>query len=169
MVSDRTEGRFLDDGQSYRAIVAQLPREVREEYDSYGSLNLEAAFPNRKLVVYTLRGGQACGVELWRLGDISLDRVKGPICELELPSGEVLHVGVLPHKVGSRDVFIHMPQNFTLKWKGKEAGSRGVQFVPHYAVLTKTRSKAHHQVEGHTYVETLNKFRERFPDYPIRY
>lgn len=165
----KTDGRFLDDAQSLRAIVRSLPAPLLEEYESYGALGLEAVFPNRRMVVYTLQQSEPQGVGFLTFGDLSLDRMAGPRVEVEGPDGALLSVGVLPAKLPGRDLFLHVPQNFVFKWKGRDAGPKGVQFVPHYAILIKTRSKEHHQVEGHTYCVTLNNFRERFPGVNVRY
>jgi len=163
-------GQFLDDGKSLEALVGlMLPRE-RAEYKSYGALSIEAAFPNRYLVAYTLQNGQPVDQTMLRLGDITIDRVNGP--EVVVAEGsKKVRISCVPTRWGNRDLFLHVPQNFTLKWSGKQVPGSGVQFVPHYAVLIKTRSKELRQIEGHTYCATLNKFRERFPGFldKVRY
>ena len=78
-------------------------------------------------------------------------------------------IGAVPSRYRSRELFLHVPQNFVFKWKGKQKSEGKVEFVPHYAVLIKTRSKDIHQVEGHTYCVTFNRFSERFPDLKFRY
>lgn len=163
-----TTGKFLDDSQSMRAIVSLLQPPLRELYDSYGSLSLEAVFPNRKLVCYTLQADQPTNVETWSFGDLFLNRDTGPMSSFTREDGSVVNFTVLPVKVPGRDVFVQMPQTFELKWKGKDS-PRAIQFVPHFACLLKTVSRVNHQLNGHTYVETLNKFRGRFPVYPLRY
>lgn len=162
------DGRFLDDAGSFRAIVGMLGPSEREAYEDLKALSLEAGFPNRRLVVYTLRGGLPEDVSMLLLGDFGYTKEAGPTVTVSDESGPVA-VGVRPVWWRNRDLFLQVPQNFILKWKGKDSGPRGVQYVPHYAILIKTRSKEHHQVEGHTYCVTLNKFRERFPEVPIRY
>jgi hypothetical protein len=161
-------GRFMDDASSLSALISLLPRPERQTYLSYGALSKEAAFPNRKLVVYTLRAGRPDNVSLLTTGDMTLSRISGPVVDVSDEAGTV-EVGVMPVRWRGRDLFLQVPQHFELKWTGKDVGLAGVQFVPQYALLTKTRSKEIHQVEGHTYCVTMNKFRERFPDIPIRY
>ena len=159
-------GQFLDDAQSLRALVEQMNPADLGEYQSYGALGLESAFPNRRMVVYTLRAGRPDNVEVLDFGDIWVTRADGPkIWISEVP------FTCVPERWRGRDLFLHVPQNFVLKWKGKQTSRGRVEFVPHYAVLIKTRSKEIHQVEGHTYCVTLNKFRERFPQFTdkVRY
>jgi hypothetical protein len=162
------DGRFLDDAQSLDALIQMLPVRLRDEYLALRALTLEAGFPNRRMIVYTLKDGQPSKQSMLLLGDMDMARIAGPTITIADEAGPVT-VGVSPVKWRDRDLFIHIPQNFIFKWKGKPVGAKGVQFVPHYAVLIKTRSKEHHQVEGDTYCVTLNKFRERFPEIPIRY
>lgn len=163
-----TTGKFLDDSQSLRAIVSLLPPDLLALYNSYGSLALESVFPNRKLIAYTLRGDQPTNVEIWTIGDLFLSRDAGPHSSLTREDGSLVEFSTVPVRVPGRDVFVQMPQTFELKWKAKDT-LRGVQFAPHFACLLKTLSRVNHQLSGHTYVETLNKFRGRFPEYPMRY
>lgn len=164
----KKDTKFLDDAQSLRAVIQGMPEGARNDYESYGCRFMEAVFPNRYLVVYTLRDGIPNDIEMWQFGDISMDRVRGPEVELKVPDGSQISVGMTPKRIGGRDVYMHVPQSFELKWKGK-ATPKGVHFVPQYAVLIKTRSREHAQVDGDTYCVTLNKFRERFPGVNIRY
>jgi hypothetical protein len=159
---------FLDDKESFDAIIQTLPPPLLEEYRGYGALSLEAVFPNRVMVVYTLEGGSPKDVEILKFGDISVTRIGGPRVEIADQKG-TLEVGLVPTRWRGRDVFLHVPQNFTFKWKGKRTPEKGVTFVPHYAILIKSRSREHLQVDGHTYCVTLNQFSERFPGVNARY
>lgn len=161
MATDRI-GQFLDDEQSLQALVELMPAGEREEYNDFGSRSLESVFPNRRMVVYTLRSGQPENIRMVLFGDIHMDRIKGPTATIEDESGEI-EIGAVPTRYRNRDLFFHIPQNFVFKWKGKRTPTGSVQFAPHYAVLVKTRSREIHQIEGHTYCVTLNKFWERFP------
>jgi hypothetical protein len=167
-MADKNSGRFLDDAESLAALIQTLLPGEREVYESYGALSLESGFPNRRMVVYTLRDGQPGDLSMVLMGDMEMTRIGGPTLTMIDEQGPVV-LSVKPQRWRGRDLFMQVPQNFILKWKGKQIPGKGVQFVPHYAILLKTRSKEHHQVEGDTYCVTLNKFRERFPEVPVRY
>lgn len=162
------DGRFLDDGPSLAALIDKLPKATRDVYDTFKALSLESGFPNRRMIVYTLADGVPLNTSMLLLGDMEMSRNEGPTITVADEAGTVI-VGVTPVKWRERDLFLHIPQNFIFKWKGKDAGEKGVQFVSHYAVLVKTRSKEHHQIDGDTYCVTLNQFRERFPDVSVTY
>ena len=162
------KGRFLDDRESLEAIIRSMPTKEKDLYDQYGALSKEATFPNRKMVVYTLFGGKPTNVEVITMGDIEVTRIGGPVVEVADSRGKAL-VGVVPQRWRDRDLFIQVPQHFELRWTGKQVREEVIHFIPSYAMLFKTLSKEFHQVEGHTYVATLNKFRERFKDVPMRY
>jgi hypothetical protein len=155
-------GTYLDDNQSLKALVEVMPETEKEEYRNFGSLALESVFPNRRMVVYTLRGGEPTDIRMVLFGDLHMDRIKGPTTTITDETGDI-EVGPVPTRYRNMDLFFHVPQKFEFKWKGKQVASGGVQFAPHYAILVKTRSREIHQVEGHTYCVTLNKFWERFP------
>jgi hypothetical protein len=161
MATDRS-GQFLDDHESLQALVDVMPDKDREEYRSYGALTLDAVFPNRRMVVYTLRDKEPANIQMVLFGDIEMERIKGPTATIQDNRGDI-GIGVVPTRYRDRDLFVHIPQNFVFKWKGKRTSTGQVQFVPHYAVLVKARSKEIHQIEGHTYCVTLKTFWERFP------
>lgn len=167
MATDRGKA-FLDDNESLRAIVDGLPAHLSREYWEMGALSKEALFPNRVMVLYTLRGGKPDAIELLKFGDITVTRIQGPVVEV-FSNRPPVEISVTPAKWFDRDLFMHVPQHFEFKWTGKRTPEGRVQFAPNYAMLFKTRSREHMQVEGHTYCVTLNKFRERFPGVDIRY
>lgn len=154
-------GRFLDDAQSLEALIDAMPQGLREEYRTYGALTLEAAFPNRRMIVYTLTASGPRDLRMLTLGDVQFDRVSGPVLHVQDEEGPI-RITPVPCRYRDRDLFFHVPQNFTFKWKAKESPT-GLQFAPHIAVLIKTRSKEHRQIDGHTYCATLNDFWTRFP------
>lgn len=159
---------FLDDQESLKALIDRMTEPERSEYKSYGCLALESAFPGRKMVIYTLKGGRPSTIEIISFGELTVNWEVGPSVSV-LDSGGQTEIVTTPKRLRPYDLFLHVPQSFTLKYKGRKSDSAGVDFVSHYAVLIKTRSKEIHQVEGHTYCVTLNKFRERFPDLKLRY
>jgi hypothetical protein len=162
------DGRFLDDSQSLEALIALMPSRKRDEYLAFKALSLEAGFPNRRMIVYTLDGVTPTRLSMLVLGDMEMGRNNGPTISITDESGPAI-VSLHPDRWRDRDLFLHIPQNFIFKWKGKDAGAKGMHFVSHYAVLIKTRSKEHHQIDGDTYCVTLNQFRERFPDVSVTY
>ena len=152
--------RPLDDKASFEALASLMVAADRAEYLSYGALVKEAAFPNRKFVIYTLREGGPSALEVVSCEVLHVDR-DGPT--VEVASG--LHsqkVSTVPSRWRDRDLFVQVPQKFEIKTTGKP-GLTGVQFVSLYALLFKMRSKPFHGIVGHTYAETLNDFNEKFP------
>ena len=163
-----TEKTFLDDPTSLKELIEAMPSDVRDEYKSYKSLQLESAFPGRKMVVYTIKNQQPIDIEVITFGAFMCDWDMGPSTEVAVSGGKTQLIAV-PKKLTPRDVFMHIPQTFQLKYKGRRDPQFKVDFVSHYAVLVKTRSKDTHKVEGDTYCVTLNKFRESFPDLKFKY
>jgi hypothetical protein len=168
MANETNTKTFLDDAESLKALVDLMPEDEREAYKSYGSMSLESAFPGRKMVVYTLHDKQPTDIVVITFGAFMCNWELGPNAEVADSRGQ-LQIGTIPKRYRPRDLFLHIPQNFSLRYKGRQKPRSDVDFVSHYAVLVKTRSKEIHQVESHTYCVTLNKFRERFPDLTIRY
>lgn len=153
-------GRFLDDKASFEALVDLMDPADSAEYLSYGALVKEAAFPNRKFVIYTLGSKGPEALEAVSCGVLHVDR-DGPTVEI---SGMTYSdkVSIVPRRWRDRDLFVQTPQKFEIKTTGKP-GPAGVQFVSLYALLFKMKSKPFHGIVGHTYAETLNDFNEKFP------
>lgn len=161
--------KYLDDGQSLKALVDCLTLEDRSEYKEYKSLAKESAFPGRRFVVYTLLAGKPSNCEFLSCGRLQMN-TDGAL-ELEIASDQSPYpfaVSMVPVRVPGREVYLHIPQNFELKWKAK-AGETGITFAAHFALLIKTRSNVRRREEGHTYCARLNEFNELFPEAKARY
>ena len=159
---------FLDDRASFEELLYGMPEDELRVYDSYGALSMEFTFPGRNMVVYTLSKGRPKDIVVITFGELKIDSKYGPRFSITDPDGE-LPVSAVPERYRNRDLFLQVPQNFTLRYRGVRTPNQGVTFVPHYAVLVKTRSKEIHQIEGHQYCVTIAKFRDRFPDLKLRY
>ena len=159
---------FLDDQESLAALIEAMPEDDQAVYKGYGALSLESAFPGRKMVVYTFKSRNPSDIEILSFGQLTVDWDMGPALEVKDSRGTT-QVSAIPKRLHSRDLFLHVPQSFELKYRGRRVPESGAAFISHYAVLIKTRSKEHLQVDGHTYCVTLNKFRERFPDLKLMY
>jgi len=158
---------FMDDKQSREALVQAMAKPLRDEYLGYKFVKKEAGFPGRVLIVYTLRGGVPVNFDRVLLMNLGVDQ-EGPIIYASSEGQGVYHIGSVPMKWRGREVFFQVPQTFELKWRGRTS-EKGVEFSPLYAVLVKTRSRVDEQIDEHTYCETLNEFRARFPGIPMRY
>ncbi len=159
---------FLDDKRSRAALIAEMPKALRDEYNSYGWTVKEAGFPGRVLVVYTLRAREPTDLDIITLWDFRVGEDGPELWAASDDQGKFL-IGAIPMKWRGRDVFFQIPQEFIFKWRGKPMPNAGVEFAAHFAILIRTRSKESDQVEGATYCATLNDFRARFPKVQIKY
>lgn len=164
----KLNGKFFTDAESLSALTDKMLTHQKYVYESYGALEIEAAFPNRKMIVYTLNEGRPENITTLLFGNIEILNRVGPTVIVSDEIGTIT-LGVIPVKWRDRDLFLQVPQNFVFRWCGKLSNSNEVQFVPNYAVLVKTRSKEFHQISGHTYCTTLNKFNNRFPEIKIKF
>lgn len=170
MATDANTKTFMEDRESFHALLDCLPAPERALYDSMESRALEAGFPGRKLVAYTLQAGRPVDVETLTFGAMRMSAVGGPSIELRSDKhSQELTIGMVPLKLPGKALFIQVPQKFEFKWKGKRGGSGGVNFAPHYAVLIRSQSKPHLKADGDTFCVRLNEFRELFPDIKIGY
>lgn len=153
---------YLTDKDSLDALVGEMPPAERAEYKSYKSLALESAFPGRRMVVYTLRGGVPADIEVFQFGEICVPLKDPPTIRVFYKRREALF-GPVPERLADRDVFLSVPQNFVFRWGGQLIDGV-LQFRAQYAVLIKTKSAESRAVEGHTYCVTLKRFTERYPE-----
>lgn len=160
--------RFLDDKASRQELINRMPPALRAEYLNYRFTGKEAAFTGRVLVAYTLEKGRPTNVDLITLRHLTMERGEGPVTHASSGSQGEYPIGMVPTKWRGRDLFFQLPLEFIFRWRGK-ATNAGVNFGPVYAILIRTRSRVDEQIEGHSYCETLNDFRARFPADTVRY
>lgn len=161
---------FLEDRESLQALIELIPASLRTIYTTYTYLGMESGFPGRKFVVYTLKKGIPVDTEILTLGQMRMSAHGGPTIEVfSERRSEPWIIGMVPDKLPGRDVFLHVPQKFEFKWKGKRSSRDGVNFAPHYAVLIKSGSKPVSRLDDQTCCVRLNQFREMFPGLDVGY
>lgn len=153
--------RYLTDQESLQALVDQMQDTDRREYMTYRSRTMEPAFTGRTMVVYTLRGREPDRVEVVKFLDFWSPFQEGPRCRLVYRGREQV-ITTVPSRLGDRDIFVSVPQNFVLRWAGQEVQS-GLQFRAQYAVLIQARSREDLKVDGDTQCCTMKRFIERYP------
>ena len=168
VTSSKYSGRFLDDKESWAALVDGMEQGLRSEFNRYGFAKKQSGFPGRVLVVYKLRNHQPEVLDKITLKVITL-QIGGPVVSARSDGQGDYPITTTPSKWRGLDLFLYVPQNFIFKWVGKYLEGDDVEFAPHYAIIIKTRTREDEQVEGHVYCATLNEFRERFPGVPVRY
>ena len=168
VTSSKYSGRFLDDKESWAALVDGMGHELRAEFNRYGFAKKQSGFPGRVLVVYKLQANKPVVLDQITLKSILVQHT-GPVVSARSGGQGDYPITTTPSKWRGLDLFLYAPQNFIFKWVGKYLEGDDVEFAPHYAIIIKTRTREDEQIEGHTYCATLNEFRERFPGVPVRY
>lgn len=159
MASDR---RFLDDKQSMAELLESMSERERIQYHSFRWLSKEPAFPGRKMVVYTFRGGRPSDIDVVSFGEFAVGIKEVPTARIFYRNRDQL-VTPIPARLADRDVFISIPQHFEFRWAGQEFKGE-LEFRAHYAVLIKSQSRDALNLEGHTYCVTLKRFLEAHPN-----
>lgn len=163
------DSNFMDDFESLQTLVKLAGPDIEVMWDNHKHLAKEAAFPGRKLVVYTLENGKPEDIEIISLSHLHVGSESGPWIEIVSNRREdKQYVSTVPTRVYDRDLLILMPQKFEVRWSGRH-GRTGVNFAAHYALLTKSRDKPDLKRDGGTYCLSFNKFRQMFPDLDFRY
>lgn len=161
---------FLEDRESLEALISLMPEDLRRVYNLYTFRGMESAFPGRKFVVFTLNKGKPDNIEVLTFGAMRMSAEGGPTVEVfSNRRPDPWAFGMIPAKLPGRDVFLHVPQKFEFKWKGKRSARDGVNFAPHYAVLIKSGSNPVSRADDQTYCVRLNQFWEMFPGHEIGY
>jgi len=97
---------FLDDGASFDALINLLPADAREEYLSYACLASEAAFPGRKLIVYTIQDGKPGDVEFLTCGPMRMNGDNEFEVDIASDRGHCPFIlSMVPIQVPGREVF----------------------------------------------------------------
>lgn len=158
-----TDIQYLSDSASLKALIDQMPTKDRIEFETYRCRTLESAFQGRVMVIYTLKYGKPDNIEVVKFLDYWHAFQEVPRCRVVYRTREYVLTPV-PSRIGDRDIFASIPQNFVMRWAGQRLTS-GVQFRPQYAVLLQARSKEEFAVDGDTHCVVLKRFKERWPEY----
>ncbi len=162
--------KYLDDKESFEALVDRLPPAEARTYRSLRHLQMESAFPGRKMVLYTLHQGRPSGVTLLTFGTLRLDPSQGPLVQVSMDDNEgSFEVGTVPVSLLGGRLFLQVPQKFEFRWSGKQTQRNEVHFAPHYAMLFKSRNRPDRAQDGDTCCVRLNIFREMYPNLNVRY
>lgn len=159
--------RHLGDEGTLQFLINRMPRRELAEYNDYKWRDKESMFPHRVMIVYRCGPNGPLDVEHFRIGPPEMPQLGEFQIPIETDSGNQV-ITYLPTRFRNREVFLHVPQRFELKWLGTENSGR-VHCEPQFAMLIKTRSPEAWQQEGHTYCVSFNRFKERFPDSDFRY
>jgi hypothetical protein len=163
----------LTDREALRELVQRMPPRERQEYDDYACLELESAFPGRRMIVFDLKNGEPWNIEDFLFTTFMYPAGGEPCAEYRFQGDgrfESGRVGMVPSRYANREVFLSIPQKFEFRWGGRRAGDH-VSFHPHFGLLIKTRHKLLHRVDGTTYCVSLKRFQSEFPAFAdhVRY
>lgn len=164
---------ILSDREALAALVAGMPPIQRGQYEDYKCLEMESAFPGRRMVVFDLREGRPWNIEDFLVTGFSFPRGGEPTMEYRFQEDGKFHVGragMTPSRFSHREVYLSVPQRFEFRWGGRIIDDQ-LSFQPHFGLLIKTRHKLLHRVEGATYCVSLKRFQTDFPEFAdhVRY
>lgn len=163
----------LTDREALRELVARMPRSEHKAYDDMMCLELEPAFPGRRMVVFDLRNGAPWNIEDFAFTAFAYPPGAEPYAEYRYQADGKFRagrVGMTPSRFSNREVFLSIPQRFEFRWGGRRAGDH-VSFQPQFGLLIKTQHKLLHRIDDATYCVTLKRFQADFPEFAahVRY
>jgi hypothetical protein len=164
--------RFFSDQENNADLLQYMPEEERERYLRFGHNRIEAAFQDRKFIVYQPTGLMSNGqhrepniLATLTVSDFEVGHQNGAsatLSDLEAGGSPSLKITHVPRRVFNYPVYIAIPTNLTLRWDAREVNDRVWRSLS-FAVLIKTKNRADFYSKGNTYMETPNKFRKLYP------
>ncbi len=162
--------KFLTDADNAAALAADIQKDDRADFDSFGHNRLESAFVDRVFIVYECQG-RAGAKDIQRPPKIlTVVRVTGfnanyaTGCEIKLldeANNRSMTVGHVPTRLFDYPIFVAVPPRLTIKWDAQFMGDKLVRSLL-FVMFVKCRNKAEFFSKGNTYMETPNRLRDLY-------
>jgi hypothetical protein len=161
---------FLSDERSMEDLFSRMMSPDREQFATFKSLKVEAAFIDRIFILYKPMGLNAEGthrppeiITQIKVTDFRLSAKNGAEVDLEdLKTGEVMTIGYIPSRLFNYDIFIGVAPRQRISWDAalyQGTIRRSLSFM----LLTKVRSGSGNYSHGATGIATPAGFRQLYP------
>lgn len=123
---------------------------------------IEAAYRNRKFIVYEMRGRQPEKLATISVCDFECNDEEGCSTQLEWMEnpGEFITVGYEPIQLWDFPVFLHLPVHQKVRWSAREDDINDCSLS--FLMVIRTQTRRHLREKDAIYMETYRSFQEEF-------
>lgn len=146
----------------YRYLADNIDDDAKAALATMKHTRVEAAYRNRKFIVYEMQGRQPVKLGTIAVCDFECNDEEGCSTQLEWLEnpGDCITVGYEPIQLWDFPVFVHLPLHQKVRWSAREndTDDRSLSFL----MVVRTQSRRHLREKGVIYMEAYRSFQEEF-------
>jgi len=153
---------FLTPEDFYALLESGIDEGSKSLLATMRHTRIEAAYRNRKFIVYRMNGREAEKLATLAVLDFVCDDEDGCTTQIEWLEhpGEIITVGYEPVQLWGFPIFVHLPVNQKVRWSAKEhdTDDRSLSFL----MVIRTQTRRHLRERDAVYMETYRSYQEEF-------
>lgn len=152
---------FLMPEDFYKVLADEISDEEKEVLDTMRHTRIEAAYRNRKFIVYQMDNGHPEELATLNIKDFVCDDDFGCSTEIEcVETGEIVTIGYHPTQIFDYPIFVHLPVNQKVRWSARDddPDDRSLSFL----MVVRTQTRRHLRERDAIYMETLRAYHGEF-------
>jgi hypothetical protein len=153
---------FLTPEDFYALLADGIDDHSKNVLATMRHTRIEAAYRNRKFIVYQMNGREAEKLATVAVLDFLCDDETGCSTQIEWLErpGDIITVGYEPVQLWDFPIFVHLPVNQKVRWSAKDGdpNDRSLSFL----MVIRTQTRRHLRERDATYMETYRSFQEEF-------
>ena len=152
---------FLMPEDFYKLLANGIPEEEKQVLSTMRHTRIEAAYRNRRFVVYQMVGGRSEVLANLIVNDFICNDDEGCSTEIEwVETGEAITVGYEPTQVFEFPIFVHLPVNQKVRWSARDDNpdDRSLSFL----IVIRSQTRRHLRERDAIYMETHRSYHEEF-------
>lgn len=153
---------FLTPEDFYKFLADGIDEGSKELLAGMKHTRIEAAYRNRKFIVYKMNGREHEKLATLAVLDFLCDDEVGCSTQIEWLErpGDVITIGYEPVQLWDFPIFVHLPVNQKVRWSAKEDNpdDRSLSFL----MVLRTQTRRHLRERDAVYMETYRSFQEEF-------
>ena len=153
---------FLTPDALYRHLADGIDDDSKAVLSTMKHTRIEAAYRNRKFIVYEMRDRAASKLATVCVLDFLCDDDDGCSTQLEWMErpGEILTVGYEPTQLWDFPIFVHLPVHQKVRWSAREDDVSNCSLS--FMMVVRTKSRYHLRERNIIYMEAHRTFHEEF-------
>ena len=153
---------FLPPDELYKYLANNIDDDSKAVLATMKHTRIEAAYRNRKFIVYEMEGSQPLKLGTISVVDFVCDDDDGCSTQLQWLEnpGDIIPVGYEPAQLWDFPIFVHLPVHQKVRWSAREDNVDDCSLS--FLLVVRTQSRYHLRERGVVYLEPYRTYQEEF-------
>lgn len=146
----------------YKHLADSIDEESKAGLANMKHTRIEAAYRNRKFIIYEMQGRQPVKLATVSVLDFVCDDDEGCSTQLEWMEnpGDLITVGYEPVQLWDFPIFVHLPVHQKVRWSAREDDVNDCSLS--FLMVIRTQTRRHLRERDAIYMETYRSYQEEF-------